>query len=184
MTGRDASAIGALDGMGREARVSRRPLRARRDHETVLPVRLGYDGDTAVISGIFRLAGSALVLAAPGLWLIPGSSFEADLALMKLWSSVFFAFCGIALLMRNKLSVPPDVIFDPIRRELRVEKTVVRARPQTLLRRRYESLGRAVISPREIELWDVDGSVLMRLPIPDAETRCALRDQLGQLCRG
>ena len=45
----------------------------------------------------------------------------------------------------------------------------------------WGSLGGARITSRTIELWDVDGSVLMRLPVEDPAVRQALRMQLSGL---
>jgi len=56
-----------------------------------------------------------------------------------------------------------------------------RGRPQTVLRRSYDTLGSANFSGDTLELYDLDGSMLMRLPIDDANVRTALRAQLNGL---
>ncbi len=154
-----------------------------RDLESSLPVMLGFEGNRAFIRTIFRVVGTALILTAPAIWVLPGAVFEADVQLMKLGVSVFFLLCGLALLMRNHIDTQPEAYFDPIRRELRVLQKNDRGRPQTVLRRSYDSLGGARITSKVIELWDVDGSVLMRLPIEDPDVRQALRMQLSGLVR-
>jgi hypothetical protein len=147
------------------------------------PVKLRFEGNKTILRAAFRLAGSSLLLSAPGLWLLPGSNMAPELMLFKLGSSVFFLFAGLALLIRNRAYSQPEVYFDPIRRELRVLQKSQNGRPQTVLRRGYDSLGGARITRKNIELWDVDGTILLSLPLYDAGARSALRDQLGPLCR-
>jgi len=159
------------------------PGPAERDLENSLPVMLGFEGNRIVIRTLFRIVGTALVLTAPAMWVLPGSFFQSDVLLMKLGVSVFFLLCGLALLMRNHIDTQPEAYFDPIRRELRVLQKNDRGRPETVMRRSYDSLGGARITSRVIELWDVDGSVLMRLPIENPDVRHALRMQLSGLVR-
>jgi hypothetical protein len=154
-----------------------------RDFENSLPVMLGFEGNRALIRIIFRVVGTALILTAPAMWVLPGAVFTADMMLMKLGVSLFFLLCGLALLMRNHVDAQPEAYFDPIRRELRVLQKNDRGRPLTVMRRSYDSLGGARITSRVIELWDVDGSVLMRLPIENPDVRHALRMQLSGLVR-
>ncbi len=153
------------------------------DFENSLPVMLGFEGSRALTRIVFRVVGTALILTAPAMWVLPGAIFTADMMLMKLGVSVFFLLCGLALLMRNHVDARPEAYFDPIRRELRVLQKNDRGRPLTVMRRSYDSLGGARITAREIELWDVDGSVLMRLPIENHDVRHALRMQLSGLVR-
>ncbi len=153
----------------------------KRSFEPEMPVMLGFEGSRALIRTIFRIVGTALILTAPMMWVLPGSSVEADVMLMKLGVSFFFFLCGLALLMRNHVDTMPEAFFDPIRRELRVLQKNDRGRPQTVMRRSYDSLGGARITSRAIELWDVDGSVLMRLPVENPDIRQALRMQLSGL---
>lgn len=127
---------------------------------------------------LFRGAGIALILIASGMWFLPGSLMAPDLVVMKLIASLFFMLCGLALLMLHHKDNRPDAYFDPIRRELRVLQKNQRGRPQTVLRRSYESLGSVRFHDRLVELYDVDGSLLIRLPISDPEIRHSLRMQL------
>ncbi|MEM8538995.1 MAG: hypothetical protein AAGF56_14180, partial [Pseudomonadota bacterium] len=109
--------------------------------------------------------------------------FDPSLALYKIGASIFFMFCGAALILRNKAFTQPEVYFDPIRREMRILQKNERGRPKTVLRRSYDTLGAAKIRARQLEIWDVDGSVLLNIPLADQEARLALRQQLGSLVR-
>ena len=148
-----------------------------------LPVRIGFEGHRVLINAFMRFTGAVLILCAPGLWLLPGSNFDPTLMLYKLGASIFFVFCGTALILRNKTVSQPEVYFDPIRREMRILQRNARGRPQTVLRRSYDTLGTAKIRARQLEIWDVDGSVLLNIPLADSEARVALRHQLGALVR-
>lgn len=149
--------------------------------DEAMPLILTFAPNWPLRTIIFRVVGTALVLSASGMWLMPGSQNESDVVLIKLGVSIFFFLCGLALLMRNHADNQPDAYFDPIRGELRVLQKNNRGRPQTVLRRRYETLGSARFSDKMVEMYDVDGSLLMRLPIENAEVRHALRSQLAGL---
>lgn len=147
--------------------------------DDTMPLILSFAPNWPVRIVMFRIAGTALVLSASGMWLLPGSQFGADVVLIKLGVSIFFFLCGLVLLMRNHQDNQPDAYFDPIRHEVRVLQKNNRGNPQTVLRRSYDTLGSAHFSDSTIELYDKDGSMLMRLPIEDADVRDALRAQLN-----
>lgn len=147
--------------------------------EETVPLMITFAPNWPLRTVIFRVIGTALVIGAAAMWLLPGSENGADAALMKLGVSLFFFFCGLALLMIHHQDNQPDAYFDPIRREVRVLQKNNRGRPQTILRRSYDSLGAARFNEHYLEICDVDGSILMRLPIPSADIRQALRSQLS-----
>jgi hypothetical protein len=132
---------------------------------------------------LFRVTGTALLLGAAVMWVVPGRLDDPDMGLFKLGISVFFFFCGLALLMRNHQDNQPDAYFDPIRHEVRVLQKDNRGEPRTILRRSYDSLGSVDFGAKAVALFDRDGSVLMRLAVEDADVRRALRIQLGGLVR-
>lgn len=147
--------------------------------EEAVPLILSFAPNWPVRKLMFRIIGTALVLSASGMWLMPGSQYGADVVLIKLGVSLFFFLCGLALLMRNHQDNQPDAYFDPIRGEVRVLQKNNRGRPQTVLRRSYDTIGSARFTENTLEMFDVDGSILMRLPIESAEIRDALRSQLS-----
>ncbi|MEO1733104.1 MAG: hypothetical protein AAFR45_05675 [Pseudomonadota bacterium] len=156
--------------------------KVRPEFETSMPVKLGFGGTYMGLRVVFRVLGTALVMVASGMWLVPATELGPETMLIKFGASLFFLLCGLALLMRNHEHALPEVYFDPIRRELRVLQKNAKGRPETVLRRSYDSLGGAMMSTDAIELWDEDGSTLMRLPLSDDAARRALRKQLGSLC--
>ena len=145
------------------------------------PVMVRFVPNWPVRVVMFRVIGTVLLLSSAGMWIVPGSLQEPDLSLFKLGISVFFFFCGLALLMRNHQDNQPDAYFDPIRHEVRVLQKDDRGEPRTILRRSYDSLGSVDFGARVVALFDQDGRILMRLAVDDADVRRALRIQLGGL---
>ena len=150
-----------------------------RSVESDMPVMLGFEGGRALIRTIFRIVGTALILTAPLMWVLPENTTAPDILLMKLGVSLFFLLCGLALLMRNHVDALPKAYFDPIRRELRILRKGADGTPRVVMRRSYQSLGGVRLSARSIAVLDADGSTLMELPIDSNETRMRLRDQLS-----
>ncbi len=129
----------------------------------------------------FRFIGTFLILVASAMWFLPGSQTDADLVIMKLGVSLFFLLCGLALVMIHHADNVPEVCFDPIRRELRVLVKSGDGQPQTVLRRSYESLGRAHFHKKRVELYDFDGRLLLGVKVRDPARHAALQAQLRQL---
>lgn len=152
---------------------------AQADYEQAPPLMLSFAPNWPVRTVLFRVIGTALILSASGMWVLPGSQVDGDVVFIKLGVSIFFFMCGLALLMRNHADNRPDAYFDPVRGEVRVLQKNDRGRPQTVLRRSYDSLGTARFSDHMVELYDMDGTMLMRVPLASADIRQALRMQLS-----
>jgi len=144
-----------------------------------LPLVLSFRPNYQLRSIVLRVTGAAMVLSSTGIWLMPGAAYDPQLALIKTGISVFFLFVGIALMMVNDPDGHPDAYFDPIRRELRILQRSSKGRPRIVLRRDYDSLGSVRFRDRSVELFEIDGSLLIRLPITVGSTRQLLRDQLS-----
>ncbi|MBE1284744.1 MAG: hypothetical protein GJ676_15640 [Rhodobacteraceae bacterium] len=147
--------------------------------EENIPLILNFRPDVTVQSVFLRVLGTALVLSAAIMWVLPGAEGDSQLVLMKLGMSIFLLFCGLAVMMMNHPDARPDAYFDPIRREVRVLQKNNKGRPQTVLRRSYDTIGSVKFRERTVELFDMDGSPLMRLTLASNEVRHALRMQLS-----
>ncbi len=150
-------------------------------YDKSVPVLITFAPNWKARLVLFRVLGAFLIVSAFSMWLMPGSVIGADVWTIKLVASLMFLILGVSLLTIEVLDPRPDAYFDPIRREVRVLQKNENGRPQTVLRRSYDSLGSARFRDRSVEMYDVDGSLLMRLPIEDAEVRFALRNQLSGL---
>lgn len=147
--------------------------------EDKVPLILNFRPDISFQSVTLRILGTALILGAALMWLMPGVGGDTQIVMMKLGFSIFMLFCGLVVLMLNHPDARPDAYFDPIRREVRVLQKNNKGRPQTVLRRSYDSLGSVRFLERSVELHDMDGRLLMRLTLGSNEVRHALRLQLS-----
>lgn len=152
---------------------------SRPSTENAAALVLGYSENWPIHILLFRIIGAAMVLSASGMWLMPGAASAPDLVLIKLGMSMFFFLCGLALLMRNHQDTRPEAYFDPIRNEVRVLQKNNRGVPEMVMSRSYDTLGSACFNGDNFELFDPDGAMLMRLPLEDASSREALRQQLS-----
>jgi len=137
------------------------------------------NADRWLTRGAQRLGGAALVLAAIGLWVMPGASWDADLALFKLGLSVILGFAGLAILQAGRAQPLVQVEVDTVRREVRLvrgagqDRTVV---SRTLI----SDLGPAEIHGTMARLWAADGALVAEVAMSDPDLRrsltAALRD--------
>ncbi|WP_238364423.1 hypothetical protein [Mesobacterium pallidum] len=60
-------------------------------------------GSNTVFRAVSSLFGAALLLAALGLWLVPGSSWSAELLLIKLSMTALFGLGGLSFVQAGRL---------------------------------------------------------------------------------
>lgn len=157
-----------------------RRAQARQEGDTAIPLMVPFETGIPLLTAAIRAVGTALVLGAAMLWVMPGASGGIELALMKLAVSLLFLFGGVWMLVSYHPGNRPDAFFDPVKREVRVLQHKDRGRPQEILRRSYDSLGSVRFEHQSVEICDVDGTLLMRFDLRDAAMRHALREQLAQ----
>ena len=143
------------------------------------PVLITFAPNWQVRLVLARVSGALLIIVAFSMWLAPGSVMSAEVWPIKLAASMLFLIVGVSLLTIERLDARPDAYFDPIRREVRVLQKNENGRPQTVLRRSYDTLGGARFDEDQVELFDVDGSLLMKLPLQSADISRALKGQLS-----
>lgn len=135
------------------------------------------DGGRLIVRIAQRLIGSALVLAALGMWVIPGSDWGADLALMKLMISLCLGLCGIGLIHAGKEKPFPEVEIDMIRREARLVR-----RDQSdvalLARCKFDDLAKVEHEGEMVRLWDSNDVLLAEVTLSDPTTRRSLLSAL------
>lgn len=148
-------------------------------YEKSVPVLITFAPNWKARLVLFRVLGTFLVVSSFSMWLMPGSVIGADVWPIKLAASMMFLIVGVSLLTIEVLDPRPDAYFDPIRREVRVLQKNENGRPQTVLRRSYDTLGGARFVDDQVELFEVDGSLLMKLPLESADVSRALKGQLS-----
>lgn len=120
-----------------------------------------------------KIAGTALMLAAAGMWVLPGASWDADVALIKLGLTVGVGLAGLTAWMAGR-SVPlVEIEIDTVRREVRLVRG--KAKSRTLVSRtRIGDLGQAEVCGTMVRLWDGNGSLLAEVAMSDPAVRRSL----------
>ncbi|MEM7521432.1 MAG: hypothetical protein AAF307_10380 [Pseudomonadota bacterium] len=131
----------------------------QKDIPVTEPVRM-VDGTRMIARGIQRLLGAALALAAVGLWVAPGSSWDNDILLFKLILSLTAVFAGIGLMSASAKPRAPEVQIDTIRREVRLVRRMTGAAPVVLQSCRFDELAQAEFDGATVKLWDTEGVFL------------------------
>ncbi|MEX0318424.1 MULTISPECIES: hypothetical protein [unclassified Ruegeria] len=147
-------------------------------YDDSVPVMITFATNWRARVFMFRVLGAVLVLSGFAMWLLPSALDAAEVGVFKLGASALFVFVGMVLLTMKRVTNRPDAYFDPVRRELRVLQKNENGRPETVMRRSYDTLGSARFSDRQVELFNIDGSLLMRLPVESKEVLHALKTQL------
>lgn len=145
-------------------------------HVTAEPARM-VSGMRMVVRGSQRLFGVALTLAAVGLWLAPGSSWETDIMLFKLILSLTAVLAGLGLISASSAPPLPEVEIDPIRREVRLVRRQRGRAPITLQRCSFAKLAKVEHQGNCVRLWDQRGYFI-------AETNLSDRQALSSLLAG
>ena len=133
-------------------------LEAAETGVSINPVRL-VNSARGIFSVLQRFSGATLVLAAFGLWAVPGASWAADLALVKLTFSLAMGFSGLALWQMGSTSERVEIELDTDTFEARIVVKVM-GRSIRVLNCRFNELQRAEVRGDTLHLWDGQGRFL------------------------
>ena len=128
------------------------------------------EGARSIFGVAQRFSGAVLVLAALGLWVIPGASWSADLALVKLTFSLALGFSGLALWQMGASSERVEIELDTETYEARVIINVM-GRAIRVLNCRFNDLQRAEIDGDSLRLWGQDGHFLAEVDMCHPQVR-------------
>ncbi len=143
---------------------------------TTEPVRV-VGGNRMLVRIAQRLVGVALIIAALGLWMAPGASWESDVMLFKLILSVTAGLAGVGLIQSSATPHAPDIEIDTIRREVRLVRIAKDGSRDVLQRCAFADLGRVEREGIHVRLWDSNNAFL-------AETSLSHRNALNSLVSG
>lgn len=135
------------------------------------------DGGRMVVRAVQRVFGAALTLAAIGIWVAPGASWESDVMLFKLVLSVTALLAGFGLMHSSSAPTAPEVEIDTIRREVRLLRPASDGSAQVLQRCAFSALSRAEQRGGHVRLWGPSGALLAEVTLTD-------RDALKSLIAG
>lgn len=140
---------------------------------TLAPVRIA-DGGRMLVRAAQRLSGVALVVAALGLWIAPGSSWESEIMLFKLILSITAVLAGFGLMQSSAKPNTPEVKIDLIRREVRLVR-VLKGGPEEVLQRcAFADLARAERDGMHVRLWNHNDVLLAEVSLPDRAAMASL----------
>tara|TARA_R100000541_G_scaffold6972_2_gene14518 strand:- start:903 stop:1397 length:495 start_codon:yes stop_codon:yes gene_type:complete len=125
------------------------------------------DGSRAVVRSVQRLLGAALVLAASGLWLTPGSNFGSDVMLFKVGLSALSVMLGASLMLSGQKPALPEIQIDTLRRELRLVRPRTVGAQRVLQRCSFGDLGRVERIGRNFHFWDGRGNFIVDVHIAE-----------------
>lgn len=138
----------------------------------VSPVRV-LDSARSLLRLAQRFAGAVLVLAALGLWIVPGASWASELALVKLAVSLAMGFSGLALWQMGQPVRSVEIELDTENLEARVIMNVM-GRTTTVLNCRFNDLQRVDVDGDSLRLWDKNGRFLAEVDMCRPEVRSRL----------
>ena len=144
---------------------------------TIEPVQMA-DGARMVVRGAQRLFGVSLTIAALGLWLAPGASWESDVMLFKMILSITAVIAGLGLVSASTTPKPPEVEIDTIRREVRLVRRLRGAPADVLQTCSFANLTHAEHEGSNVRLWDQAGVLLAKVMLTD---RAALKSLVAGL---
>ena len=130
------------------------------------PVRMA-DGGRMVVRGAQRLLGVSLALAAVGLWMAPGSSWESDVLLFKLILSLMAILAGAGLLQASAKPKSIEVEIDTIRREVRLMRPAPDGSAALIERCAFADLTRAERNDTLVRLWGPRNTLLAEVNMSD-----------------
>lgn len=132
------------------------------------------DGGRMILRGVQRLLGASLTIAALGLWLAPGSSWESDVMLFKLILSITAILAGIGFMGASIRPPAPEIEIDTVRREVRVVRRMIGASPVILQSCKFDKLSRAEQAGPIVRLWDKGGKFLAEITLTDNKVLSSL----------
>lgn len=137
------------------------------------------DGSRLVVRATQAFIGAVLMLAAVGLWAMPGADWSGDLLLIKLVLSLMMVLGGIAMLHTPKASTSPEVEIDTIRREVRVIRRNSGG-DHVLSAHKFAELDRAELQGAHMVLWAEGGVMLAEVAMSDPNVRRSLTSAMMQ----
>ena len=143
----------------------------------VLRDRLGQTTEVNRAGRIFF--GSALIISALGLWLVPGEPGDAAMQLIKLLVSVVLLALGAMFIFSLRQAAQlPEVQVDLKMRELRVLKHDKAQRQYVEARHGFDTLSEVILQDRLLIARDKAGHTVASVPLPDEATEKAIRSLL------
>jgi len=118
------------------------------------------DGAPVLLRGVHRLAGVSLALAAVGIWVAPGATWDTDVMLFKLALSSAALVAGFGLIQAGVRPVQPEIQIDTIRREIRVVRTQAKGPSEVTNRCAFAQLSRVERTGNHVRMYGPDDALI------------------------
>jgi hypothetical protein len=141
------------------------------------PMRIA-EGSRLVARLLSRVLGTGFLIAAVGLWLVPGSNFAADLMLFKLCLSVCALGAGAGFIQLGARPAAPEVQIDMAQRRIRVLRPSVTGSMKVLQQCCFDELSHVERGGPHLRLWDRDGAFLAEVTLTRPEEMERVLDHL------
>lgn len=123
--------------------------------------------------------GVVLVLAALGLWLVPGSNWDAGMMLVKLGLSGFFLGGGMMFLLSVRRTVHPEVFLDSKRGRMRMLERDERGHVAREVEIDYDDLSEVDFRDGMLIARDHHGRPVLEMPVEQVGNLDEVRAALG-----
>jgi len=140
----------------------------------------GYAVEGHATSGaLTSFLGVVLCVAALGLWLVPGASFDPTLMLIKLGLSIFFLIGGSMFLVASRSDNHPEVELDARRGILRIIERNAQGRIENSEEVSYDDLSEVDFRDGMLIARDHHGRSVVEMPVENAGDLEEIRAALG-----
>ncbi len=133
----------------------------------------------ATSGALASFLGVVLCVAALGLWLVPGASFDPALMLMKLGLSIVFLIAGSLCLMLARRDTHPEVELDANRGILRILERNARGGVESSVEVSYDDLSEVDFRDGMLIARDHHGRAVVEMPVENAGDLDEIRAALG-----
>ncbi|UYV35855.1 hypothetical protein N4R57_12365 [Rhodobacteraceae bacterium D3-12] len=133
----------------------------------------------ATSAALATFFGVVLCVAALGLWLVPGASFDPALMLIKLGLSIFLMIGGSMFLVAARRDTHPEVQLDSRRGILRVIERNDRGRVEDTFEVAYDDLSEVDFRDGMLIARDHHGQSILEVPVENAGDLDEIRAALG-----
>ncbi|MDQ2089052.1 hypothetical protein [Marimonas arenosa] len=123
--------------------------------------------------------GVTLLVAAAGLWLMPGLNYDPALVLIKLGLSVFFVMGGIMFILAARRAPHPEVYLDGRRGILRLLERDIEGRVCQQIEMSYDDLSEMDFRDGMLIARDHHGRAVIEMPVEHAGDLDEIRAALG-----
>jgi len=141
---------------------------------------LGYKPGSALRHAVLMCLGAAFLMAAMGLWMMPGAAGDPAMQLIRLMISGVAVVAGLACLASmDPARNDPEIQIDPARGQLRLIDRDAKGAPRVAAFHELDTLQDAVLENGFFSVRDARGRELVSMRVTDRrvhETLCRIFD--------